>query len=119
VQLKTIYQDPGVLLLATNDVGKRLGCVGLRSLGDRDGVLVGEIRRLYVREEGRGQGLGRTLMAGLTDHATKFGFRRLVLNTMPAMHEAVSLYHSLNFESIEPYVDEPVLDTLYMGLNLA
>ncbi len=58
-------------------------------------------------------------MAQLTEHAMRAGFGQLALNTMPAMHEAMGLYESLSFKSIDAYVDEPVDDTLYMGLNLA
>lgn len=119
MQLETIYASPGVLLLAIDDAGARLGCVGLRSLGEHDGFLVGEVRRLYLRDTQRGQGLGRRLMERLTDHAAAAGIDRLVLNTMPAMHEAVSLYESLGYKAVQPYVDEPTDGTLYMGLNLA
>lgn len=119
MQLDTIYSNPGLLLLATGDAGERLGCVGLRSLGECDGVLIGEVRRLYVRDAGRGTGLGRRLMADLTAHAVDAGFGELVLNTMPAMHEAVSLYESLGYGPIEPYVDEPADGTLYLGVPVS
>jgi GNAT superfamily N-acetyltransferase len=116
VQLETIYTNPGVLLVVTDEAGERLGCVGLRSLGEHDGVLTGEVRRLYVRCVGRGAGLGRALMARLTEHALDAGFGRLVLNTIPTMSEAVSLYESLGYVPIEPYVDEPIAETMYLGL---
>ena len=78
----------------------------------------GEIRRLFVRNQGRGQGLGRTLTEELIARARAGGLERLVLNTLPAMSEAVALYRSLGFDTINSYADEPLEDTLYFGLTL-
>ena len=119
VELASIYQAPGFLLLATDPAGQRLGCVGLRTLAPIDGMITGEIRRLFVRHDGRGQGLGRLLTERLIAEATAAGFARLVLNTLPAMNEAVTLYEALGFEPSEPYVDEALEDTLYFALDLA
>ena len=41
-----------------------------------------------------------------------------MLNTLPAMSEAVALYRSLGFDTIDSYADEPLEDTLYFGLTL-
>ncbi len=117
MQLATIYGQPGFLLLATDDDGARLGCVGLRALPDR-GPRTGEIRRLFVRERGRGLGLGRSLTEQLIARAAELGFDRLVLNTLPSMREAIGLYTALGFEPCAPYVDEPVAETLYFGLDV-
>lgn len=117
VQLATVYAAPGFLLLAQGDGGERLGCVGLRSLPG-DTPLIGEIRRLFVRQEGRGERLGRRLADALVERAEAAGFEQLVLNTLPEMTEAIGLYESLGFARIEPYVDEPLKETLYYGLQL-
>ena len=118
VQLAEIYVAPGFLLLASDSASERLGCVGLRSLGAVDGQLTGEIRRLFVRGAARGQGLGAALTEMLRVEAGKAGFARLVLNTLPAMHEAIALYEGLGFEPSVPYVDEPLDDTLYLSLSI-
>lgn len=118
VELASIYESPGFLLLATGPDDERLGCVGLRTLDPIDAQMSGEIRRLFVRHDGRGQGLGRLLTERLIADAARGGFARLVLNTLPAMNEAVALYEALGFEPSEPYVDEPLDDTLYFALDL-
>lgn len=118
VQLATVYQQPGFLLLATGLEGQRLGCVGLRSLGSVDGVLTAEIRRLFVHRSDRGTGLGRLLVQRLLDEAGVAGFGRIVLNTLPVMHEAVALYESIGCTPVAPYVNEPLEHTLYMGVQL-
>lgn len=116
VQLASVYEAPGFLLLAVDDDGERLGCVGVRALSDSDGRC--EMRRMFVRSQGRGLGLGRSLADRLVAQATAAGFEQIVLNTMPAMTEAVALYESMGFSLIDPYVDEPLDDILYYGLAL-
>ncbi len=118
VQLASIYGEPGFLLLATDDQGERLGCVGLRDLGLSNGVRVGEIRRLFVRAGCRSGGLGGSLLEGMTSRAVKAGFDRVVLNTLPSMVEAVGLYRAHGFETCDPYVESPIEDTLYLSLEL-
>src|SRR5690242_1551875 len=51
------YAPPGGELLIARDGQGSLGCVGLRRHDERSG----EMKRMYVRERGRGSGLGRKL----------------------------------------------------------
>jgi putative acetyltransferase len=119
VQLDLIYQEPGLLLLAQADDGTRLGCVGLRVLPTHAAAPVtGEIRRLFVRDQARGTGLGRRLAEQLVVHAQEAEMSRLVLNTLPAMTEAQALYSSMGFESCSPYVDEPLDGVLYYSRSV-
>ncbi len=118
VQLATVYQSPGFLLLATDRDGKQLGCVGLRSLGFPNGVLTGEIRRLFVHGAARRTGLGRSLLERVLEEAAVARFGQIVLNTLPVMHEAVALYESIGCTPIAPYVDEPLEHTRYLGIDL-
>jgi putative acetyltransferase len=115
VQLESFYLDPGFLLLATNDDGERLGCVGARATSD---VRQCEVRRMFIRPEGRGKGLGRALTDRLIVEAAEAGFTHLVLNTLPAMSEAICLYESMGFVRCDPYVDEPLEGVLYYSLTL-
>src|ERR1700687_1035268 len=82
------YGPPGgTLLLAPGQ-----GCVAVRAVVSRQG----EMKRLYLRPQARGAGLGRTLAAAAVAHARERGFSRLVLDTIPEkMQEAVALYRSL------------------------
>lgn len=114
VQLDSIYQSPGFLLLAVNDDDERLGTVGVRVIDSQ----IAEIRRMFVRDQARGTGLGRSLLDQIMVDSRRSGFERLVLNTLPAMTEAISLYRSAGFTEIEPYVDEPLEGVLYFGSDL-
>jgi len=64
---------------------------------------VAEIKRLYVRPSARGTGLGKALVHAVMDEARRLGAKRLFLDTVTTMSEAVALYRGLGFTDIEPF----------------
>jgi GNAT superfamily N-acetyltransferase len=52
---------------------------------------------LYVRDEARGQGVGRALVQGVIELAKERGCRRIELDTNEANDAALALYGSLGF----------------------
>jgi ribosomal protein S18 acetylase RimI-like enzyme len=90
----------GGLWVALSD-GKVCGCVALGKLSKT----IGEMRTLFVRPEFRGLGVGRKLAQASLDEARKFGYTTVRLDTLGFMNSAQSLYRSLGFYDIEPYVD--------------
>src|SRR5215469_7795179 len=89
--LDKMYAPPsGCLLLAW--LGEAaVGCAGVRKLsGARC-----EMKRLYVRDEFRGLGIGRKLALQLLAQARELGYTRMVLDTLEGMSEARRLYASL------------------------
>ena len=109
------YAPPaGRLLLAIE--GEQVGgCIALRRYDD--GAC--EMKRLYVRPEFRGQGLGKKLVTTLLDAARAIGYQRMLLDTLPGkMDEAIALYRSFGFREIAPYYHNPVEGALFMELEL-
>jgi ribosomal protein S18 acetylase RimI-like enzyme len=108
------YSPPrGTILLAWRDEHV-IGCVALRAF-EFD---ICEMKRLYVRPEGRGHQIG-TLLAQAVVHAAKeAGYRRMRLDTLPSMKSAQRLYASLGFRPISAYVFNPVEGTQFLELEI-
>jgi len=89
-----------------------VGCVSLRQLD----ATTAEVKRLWVHDSARGQGLARRLMARIEDEARALGHKALKLDTNSALTEAVALYHATGWTDIAPYTSLPA-DT-WMGKQL-
>ena len=109
------YAQPAGRLYLARSGGQAAGCVAMRRLDAQNG----EMKRLYVRAGFRGSGLGRTLSNLVIVAAREQGYARLMLDTLPKMREAITLYRSLGFRETGPYAPAPTPGALYFVLSLS
>ena len=78
-----------------------------------------ELKRLWVRPEGRGTGLGRALTQAVLDRGVEAGRKAVYLDTVPAaMASALRLYYAMGFIASVPYGDNPIPELTYLVRNL-
>ena len=112
------YAQPrGGLLLATV-FGEMVGCCAMRPQDSVDYTNACEMKRLYVRPEFRGLGLGRKLAEAILDLARQAGFDCVLLDTLDDMEAARALYDDLGFEDIPPYYFNPIAGAHYLKVML-
>jgi putative acetyltransferase len=116
-ELRTLpgeYGPPdGTIILAYLDETPA-GCVALRKLEDK----TCEMKRLYVKPECRGKGIGRALVEAVIVHARQIGYASMKLDTLGSMKEANELYASLGFAECGPYRYNPCTCPVFMELAL-
>ena len=122
-ELAALYPEPGAThfrldpedvapgtgaFLVARRSGRPVGCGAVRRLRDAAlaralGPRVGELKRMYVAPEVRGQGIGRALLDRLEAEARALGLARLVLETGTRQTEALALYRRAGFAEIPAY----------------
>ena len=80
---------------------------------------IGEMKRLYVKDQFRSLGIGHELVARILASAASMGYQSVRLDTIPAMKPAQKIYREAGFQDIEPYRYNPVPGTIYMACELA
>jgi|SRR5580698_5274892 putative acetyltransferase len=109
------YAPPDGRLLLAEYESQLAGCVALHKLASESC----EMKRLYLRPQFRGKGLGRAFANRIISEARAIGYQRMRLDTVePVMKDAVAMYRRLGFKEIAPYCDNPIAGALYMELEL-
>lgn len=109
------YAPPGGILLVARDGDSAAGCAALRRLNAE----TGEMKRMYVREQYRGSGLGRRLAMEVIAQARKRKYSRVVLDTLPKLTSAIALYRDLGFRETGPYLPSPTPGALCFELRFS
>ena len=90
------------------------GCIALRPLSDTEC----ELKRLYVKDTFRGQGIAEHLVEKLIDDAREMGYDAMLLDTLPFLKGALHLYAKLGFQEISPYNNSPMETSIFLKLDL-
>lgn len=96
----------GVAFFVSYHDDQPAGCGGVKLYDD-----FGEIKRMFVRPQFRGAGLGKFMLQHLADYARQHGKAILRLETGIYQVEAIQLYERYGFQRIPPfppYFEDPV-----------
>ena len=112
--LQNVYSPPQGCIILAKQNDTVVGCVALKPIAQG----VAEMKRLYVRPQARGEGLGRKLVEELIRFAKESTYESIKLDTVSKLKEAIALYRSVGFVETSPYVFNPLTDVLYFELKL-
>ena len=89
----------GVAFFVARVNGAAAGCGGVLVVGSE----YGELKRMYVRPQFRGQGIGKRLLEQLAEFSRQRGIQILRLETGIHQTEAIRLYEGFGFCRIPPF----------------
>ena len=91
-----------------------VGVIGLRWLNQDDS----EVKRMFVQERARGNGIGKLLLTKCIDTARRLQYKSIKLDTTDLMQYAIKLYTDHGFEEIPAYRYNPQEGARYYQLKL-
>ncbi|UPT61383.1 MAG: GNAT family N-acetyltransferase [Hyphomonadaceae bacterium JAD_PAG50586_4] len=100
--VEQMAQADTTLFVARDGSGATLGMGALRR---HEGV--GEVKRMFVKPEARGLGVGGAILARIEDLARQEGLSRVVLETGSNFDAAKRVYERGGFQTCEPVLDYP------------
>lgn len=112
-ELKTIdrqYNKREGTLLIAYDGTKAIGCIALRKWDSE----TAELKRMFVQQEYQGHKIGQRLLQQIRDIAQELKYKKVKLDTLSTMKQALTLYRLYGFYEIPPYRFNPLEETIYM-----
>lgn len=94
---------PEVHFLVARDAAGAAQACGALLVAPIDGVMAGELKRMFVQPKQRGRGLGRRILEALEAHAREAGARRVYLETGCRQPEALGMYERAGYTRIGPF----------------
>jgi GNAT superfamily N-acetyltransferase len=94
------YAPPRGAFLVARRNGEPVGCGAVRP-GPEPGT--GEVKRMYVVPQARGQRIAERVLAELESAARRLGYSRLVLETGTEQPEALRLYERLGWVPVPAF----------------
>lgn len=73
-----------------------------------------ELVKMYILQKVRGIGLGRLLIQKSLDFARETGYKKVYLETMPELKQALATYQKFGFQ----YINQPMGNSGHFGCDL-
>lgn len=100
---KQYFRPEGAVFIAYNSENCAVGCVGVRKQKES----ICELKRMYIKPQARGKGLGSLLVQKCIDLGIELGYSKIRLDTLSTMHAAIHVYEKAGFYEIESYRFNP------------
>jgi len=113
-KLPAKYAEPEGSIFLAKVGGQAVGCIALWKL--EAGVC--EMKRLFVKSDFQGLGIGKMLANKLMEEAKNKGYLKIKLDTLKRLKLANYLYASLGFRETHPYNFNPEPDIVYLENEL-
>ena len=111
--LEDKYKGEGEALYIAFVDNQPAGCVALRRV-DKN---TADMKRLYVRPAFRHSSLGTNMAKMFVEDAREFGYKTLLLDSLPSMENAKELYTTLGFKKVDG-TKKPVKTVVHLSLPL-
>jgi GNAT superfamily N-acetyltransferase len=108
------YAEPRGRLLIASVETRTAGAAAFRALR-ADAC---EAKRLYVRPQYRGFGLGSALLNRLIEEARNAGYDKMYADTLTSMDSAMRLYRAFGFREVASYSTTPTPGAIFLELIL-
>lgn len=95
-----VFQHPGSTYFIAEINNKMVGGGGIYPTDGLDKDTC-ELVKMYLLPEARGLGIGRTLIEKCIEAARKLKYKRIYLETMPELKQAVNVYNKFGFEFLK------------------
>ena len=95
--LEDKYKGEGEALYIAFVDNQPAGCVALRRVDKNTAAM----KRLYVRPAFRHSSLGTNMAKMIVEDAREFGYKTLLLDSLPSMENAKELYTTLGFKKLD------------------
>ena len=95
-----VYTVPKSIYFVIEKDGKIIGGAGVMQLVNSDENIC-ELQKMYLLPEGRGLGLGKSLIDNCIEKAIEFGFESCYIETMTYMEDAQKLYKKVGFYNLD------------------
>jgi GNAT superfamily N-acetyltransferase/2'-5' RNA ligase len=112
-RIADVYEAEAGLFLLARRHGQVVGTIALRPTGGKSC----ELKRFYVRDIHRGNGLGTVLLSKAIAHARRAGWETIRLDTSSKSPAAISLFRKHGFVEISRYNDDPFAE-VFMELRM-
>jgi putative acetyltransferase len=114
LQLQQMYGAPWGGIILAKKANEFIGCIAIRKQQEN----IAELKRMYVKPNQQGNGIGTTLLLNAFELAKKYQYKKIRLDTLSNMTAAMNLYKQHGFYEIPAYYFNPQSTAVFFEKEL-